>query len=146
MAATEERIKEYLRMNQTIILATIDGDGFPDVRTLGGYGLSGYIIYFSTLNTSNKVRQIAGNNEVTIFIQHENQFISKFFNVTIYGEAILIENEAEYEKGKSLILTRKPSLKMNRNTHNIYKVIPKKIKALDFSEQNLNEKISIIEF
>ncbi|GEM_PF-4073709 len=58
MAATEEKIKEYMKMNQTIILATIDSDGVPDIRTLGGYGLSDYVIYFSTLKTSNKVKQL----------------------------------------------------------------------------------------
>ncbi len=146
MAVTEERIKEYLRMNQTIILATTDADGIPDIRTLGGYGISDYVIYFSTSKISNKVKQIEGKKNVAVFIQHENQFISKFFNVTIYGEAILIENESEYEDGKTLILSKKPSLKINKETHNIYKVIPKKIKVLDFSEQNLNERISIIEF
>ncbi len=83
---------------------------------------------------------------MAVFIQHENQFISKFFNVTIYGEAVLIENESEYEDGKALILSRKPSLKIHKDTQNIYKVIPKKIKVLDFSEQNLNERITIIEF
>lgn len=146
MAVAEEKIKEYLKMNQTIILATIDADKTPDIRTLGGYGISDYVIYFSTLKTSNKVKQIEANKEVTVFIQHENQFISKFFNVTIYGEAILLENESEYEDGRTLILSRKPSLKIHKDTHNIYKVIPKKLKVLDFSEQNLNERISVIEF
>jgi uncharacterized pyridoxamine 5'-phosphate oxidase family protein len=144
MAVTEEKIKKYLKMNRTIILSTIDTDGVPDIRTLGGYGISDYIIYFSTLKTSNKVKQIEGKNDVAVFIQHENQFISKFFNVTIYGKAILIENDSEYESGKTLILSRKPSLKIHKETHNIYKVIPNKIKVLDFSEQNLNERISII--
>ncbi len=146
MAVQEERIKEYLRMNQTIILATTDADGIPDIRTLGGYGISDYVIYFATAKSSNKVKQIEGKKAVAVFIQHENQFISKFFNVTIYGEAVLLENETEYEDGKTLILSRKPSLKIHKDTHNIYKVIPKKIKVLDFSEQNLNERISIIEF
>ncbi len=132
-------------MKQTIILATIDADGIPDIRTLGGYGISDYVIYFSTSKSSNKVKQLKGKKEVAVFSQHENQFISKFFNVTIYGEAILIENDTEYEDGKTLILSRKPSLKIHKDTHNIYKVIPKKIKVLDFSEQNLNERITIIE-
>ncbi len=146
MAASEEKIKEYLKMNQTIILATADKDGVPDIRTLGGYGLSDYIIYFSTLKTSNKVKQIENKKEVAVFIQHENQFISKFFNVTIYGEAVLLQEESEYDNGKTLILSRRPSLKICKDTHNIYKVIPKKLKVLDYSQQNLKERISILEF
>ncbi|WFR54780.1 pyridoxamine 5'-phosphate oxidase family protein [Anaerocolumna sp. AGMB13025] len=143
MAATEEKIKEYLKMNQTIILTTIDADGIPDIRTLGGYGISDYDIYFATLKESNKVKQLEGNSNVAVFIQHENQFISKFFNVTIYGKACLINNEKEYETGKTLIISRKPSLKIQKDTHYIYKILPEKIKVLDFSEQNLNERVSI---
>jgi uncharacterized pyridoxamine 5'-phosphate oxidase family protein len=146
MAASEEKIKEYLKMNQTIILATTDMDGVPDIRTLGGYGLLDYVIYFTTLKTSNKVKQIESKKEVAVFLQHENQFISKFFNVTIYGEAILLEDESEYNNSKILILARKPSLKIRKETHNIYKVIPHKLKVLDYSEQNLKERISILDF
>ncbi len=142
MAASEEKIKEYLKMNQTIILATSDRDGVPDIRTLGGFGVSDYVIYFATSKTSNKVNK----KEVTVFIQHENQFISKFFNVTIYGEAILLEADSEYNHGKTLILSRRPSLKIRKDTHNIYKVMPKKLKVLDYSEQNSKERISILEF
>jgi len=145
MAITEEKIKEYLKMNQTIVLATIGIDGIPDIRPLGGYGISDYIIYFSTSKTSNKVKQITNKKEVSLLFQHENQFISKFFSVTIYGEAILVENEKEFEKGKELILSRKPALKISKDTHYIYKVVPKKIKALDFAEQNLNERTTVIE-
>ncbi len=49
MAASEDKIKEYLKMNQTIILATADKDGVPDIRTLGGYGLSDYVMQFAVI-------------------------------------------------------------------------------------------------
>jgi nitroimidazol reductase NimA-like FMN-containing flavoprotein (pyridoxamine 5'-phosphate oxidase superfamily) len=143
MAVTEEKIKEYLKMDQTIILATIDTEGIPDIRTLGGYGISDYVIYFATLKDSNKVKQLENNSYVAVFIQHENQFIAKFFNVTIYGKARLVDNEKEFETGKALITSRKPSLKIHEDTHYIFKILPEKIKALDFSEQNLNERVTV---
>jgi general stress protein 26 len=146
MAAAEDKIKEYLKMNQTIVLATTDKEGAPDIRTLGGYGLSDYNVYFATSKSSNKVVQIEKINKVAVFFQHENQYISKFFNVTIYGEAILAEQEKEYERGKELILNRKPHLKINQETHNIYKILPRKIKVLDFGEQNESERVTIIDF
>lgn len=132
-------------MNQTIVLATVGIDGIPDLRTLGGFGISDYVIYFSTNKNSNKVLQIANKKEVSLLFQHENQFISKFFNVTIYGEAVLLDNEVEFKKGKELIIGRKPFLKITKATHNIYKVVPKKIKALDFEEKNLSERVTLIE-
>lgn len=146
MAASEEKIKDYLKMSQTIILATTNKDGAPDLRTLGGYGLSEYVIYFSTIKDSHKVAQLNSKKDVAVLIQHENQYISKFFNVTIYGEAVLLENDQEFEYGKNLILARKPSLKIRKDTHFIFKIIPKKLKVLDFSEQNQKERSFVIEF
>ncbi len=69
-----------------------------------------------------------------LFFFSINQFISKFFNVTIYGEAVFIENDSEYEDDKNLILSGKLSLQIQKtykrfkNTHNIYKVVPKRLK------------------
>ncbi len=146
MAVSEEKIKEYLRMSQTIILATTDLEGLPDIRTIGGFGVTGYEIYFSTSNTSNKVHQIAKNNEVAVFFQHENQFISKYFNVTVYGHAELLTQKADINNAKEIILARNGVLKLAKDTHNIYKVIPKRIKVLDFAEKDAKERIHVIQF
>jgi len=145
MSIKEEKIKEYLKSNQTIILTTVGKDASPDVRTLGGYGISEYEVFFSTSKESNKVKQLEQNKEVAILFQHENQLITDFFNVTIYGEAVLLDKPEDFEKAKEYISARKPSLKINTDTHNIYQVIPKKIKVLDFKEHNPKERVSIIE-
>lgn len=146
MAASEEKIKEYLRMSQTIILATTDLEGLPDIRTIGGFGVSGYEVYFSTSTTSNKVHQIAKNNQVAVFFQHENQFISKYFNVTIYGQAELLTQKADINQAKDIIQNHSRGLKLGKDTHNIYKVRPSKIKILDFSGKNANERTHVIQF
>lgn len=144
MSASEEKIKEYLKTNQRIVLATVDKEGSPDVRILGGYGMSGYTIYFSTSKASNKNTQISNNNNTAILFQHDNQFISKYFNVTLYGDATLIENNAEFEKGKELILNKNPNLKLSQDTHNIYKIVPDKIKVLDFGESDTQDRVTVI--
>ncbi|MDF2800557.1 MAG: pyridoxamine 5-phosphate oxidase-related FMN-binding [Anaerocolumna sp.] len=146
MAVSEDKIKEYLRMSHTIILATTDLEGLPDIRTIGGFGVTGYEIYFSTSNKSNKVIQIEKNNEVAVFFQHENQFISKYFNVTVYGHAELLTHKADINNAKEIILTRNGGLKIAKDTHNIYKVLPKRIKILDFAEKNANERTHVIQF
>lgn len=145
MAISEEKVKEYLRMSQTIILATTDLEGLPDIRTIGGFGVSGYEVYFSTSKNSNKVHQIAENNQVAVFFQHENQFISKYFNVTIYGHAEILTQKEDINHAREIIQNRSLSLKLGKDTHYIYKVIPKKIKILDFSEKNENERIHEIQ-
>lgn len=145
MSASEEKIKEYLKSNQRIILATTDKEGSPDVRILGGYGLEGYTVYFSTVKASNKNSQLSENKNTAVLFQHENQFISKYFNITIYGEAALVEGSAEYEKGREIIQNKNPNIKVTKETHNIYKIVPKKLKVLDFGEPKLEERVTILQ-
>ena len=144
MSASEEKIKEYLKANQRIVLATVDKEGSPDVRILGGYGVSGYTIYFSTSKSSNKNTQIDSNNNIAVLFQHDNQFISKYFNVTIYGDAQLLGNK-EFEKGREVILNKNPNIKILEETHNIYKIIPKKLKVLDFGESDTQDRTTVIQ-
>ncbi len=145
MSASEEKIKEYLKANQRIVLATVDKEGSPDVRILGGYGISGYTIYFSTSKSSNKNTQIDSNNNIAVLFQHDNQFISKYFNVTIYGDAQLLDSNKEFEKGREVILNKNPNIKITVETHNIYKIVPKKLKVLDFGESDIQDRTTIIQ-
>ncbi len=144
MSASEQKIKEYLKANQRIILATTDGEGNPDVRILGGYGLEEYTVYFSTIKTSNKNSQLNENKNTAVLFQHDNQFISRYFNITIYGEAVLIDKNSEFEKGKDIIQNKNPNVKITKETHNIYKIIPKKLKVLDFGEPTAEERITVL--
>lgn len=144
MSASEEKIKEYLKSNQRIILATTDKEGSPDIRILGGYGLEGYTVYFSTSKTSNKNTQLSENKNTAVLFQHENQFISRYFNVTLYGEAVLLESSAEFEKGKDIIQNKNPNVKLTKETHNIYKIVPRKLKVLDFGETTAEERITVL--
>lgn len=145
MAVSEEKIKEYLKSNQRIVLATVNTEGSPDIRILGGYGVDGYTIYFSTTKTSNKNLQLNENKNTAVLFQHDNQFISKYFNVTIYGEAVLLGNDLEFEKGRDSILNKNPNIKITTKTHNIYKIIPKNLKVLDFGEANTEDRVTLIQ-
>ncbi|SHO45985.1 pyridoxamine 5'-phosphate oxidase family protein [Anaerocolumna xylanovorans] len=145
MSASEEKIKDYLKSNQRIILATTDQEGSPDVRILGGYGLEGYTVYFSTSKTSNKNTQLSENKNTAVLFQHENQFISRYFNVILYGEAALVENSSEFEKGKGIIQNKNPNVKITKETHNIYKIVPKKLKVLDFGEATTEERVTVFQ-
>lgn len=145
MTAVAEKLKEYLKGNQSIILATVGTNGAPDLRIIGGFGLTDFTIYIATSKESNKVRQIEQENRVALLFQHENEFVSKFYNVTIFGKALLVSTETEFIKARKLILNRKPHLHILRETHNIYKIIPDTIKTLDMGEKNPDKRISIFQ-
>lgn len=142
MALTRNEIYEYLKENKSVVLATTGKDGQPDLRSLGGYNFHGYTLYFATAANSNKVEQIADNSNVSILVQHEGQVIPDFKSLTIYGKAEKVTAE-EYILGKQKIQERRPNLEFQENVRNIYKVIAKKIKVLDFS-QKPEEQITFV--
>ncbi len=142
MALLLENIIAYLKNSKTIVLATVDQNNLPDIRTIGGYNFDGYILYFATSNTSKKVDQLQYNDHVAILAQHENQSLPNYTNITIYGHAKRLSGP-EYEEGRAKLLERRPNAVYEEESKNIYKVIPEQIKILDLSK-NSKEQIHII--
>lgn len=146
MLVKENEIKNYLKETNTIELATVNEENQPVIRTLGGFVIDGFITYFSTSKETEKIKQIAKNNHVAILFQHENQIIPNFVNVTINGIAEDIEDLEEFNKVAQLIKIRRPHLNLTQEKNNIYKVVPKKVKILDFTKENIEERVKLIEF
>lgn len=143
MPISNQEIKDYLNQSKTLVLATVNDAGEPDIRTLGGYGISEFEIYFATAKGSNKVKQLDNNRQVAVLFQHENQVIPDFINITLYGKAILTEGE-DFKAGKEIILKRRPQNAAAEETHNIYRVKPEKIKVLNFNAPNPEERVYTI--
>ncbi len=143
MSIDKEEIKVYLNNSKTLALATVNEAGEPDIRTLGGYGVSGLEVYFATAKESNKVKQLESNNEVAVLFQHENQTIPDFVNITLYGRALLAEGD-ELGTGRQVILNRRPQLSSVIHNHNIYKIKAERIKVLDFKASEPAQRVSSI--
>lgn len=146
MSINEKEITTYLNESKTIVLGTVKLGVQPILRTLGGFAVKDLTTYFSTAKGANKVEQIQENNEVAILFEHENQIIPNFINISVNGVAEKIQDSDEFNKAAEIIASRRLQLKINENTHNIYKVKPKEIKILDFSKENPEEKIKVIKF
>jgi uncharacterized pyridoxamine 5'-phosphate oxidase family protein len=132
----------YLKNNKSIVVATVDEHNAPDLRTIGGYNFDGITLYFATDKTSNKSAQIAKNDEVAVLVQHENQVLPDFVNLTLYGKARRLTG-AEFTTAKNKLLERKPYAIYDENSKNIYQVIPQQIKILDLSKKQ-SEQVRII--
>ncbi len=143
MSINNEEIKAYLQNSKTLYLATVNEAGEPDIRTLGGYGISDFEVYFATAKDSNKVKQLKSKNEVAVLFQHENQTIPEFINVTLYGKAILTVGE-DFITGKQTILERRPQLSAVIESHNIYRLRTERIKVLDFKASAPNDRVHTI--
>lgn len=146
MLDKNKEISKYLGSSKTAVLATIDSDNIPNIRTIGGFGVEGITVYFATTKGSSKVEQIKNNNKVSLLFEHENQVIPNFVNVEIKGIAEEVKDKDKFEEGFKYISKRRPQLKITEETHSIYKVVPKEIKVLDFSKEKAEDKIQKIEF
>lgn len=146
MPNKNKEISEYLESSKTAVLATVDSNNNPNIRTIGGFGVNDITIYFSTAKKSKKVEEIEGNNNVSLLFEHENQERSKFVNIEVKGIAEEVKGEDRFDEGLKYIAKRRPELKLAGDTHNIYRVVPKEIKVLDFSKEKPEERIQKIEF
>lgn len=146
MSNKNEKISKYLERSKTAVLATIDSNNTPNIRTIGGFGVEGITVYFATAKQSNKVEQIESNNNVSLLFEHENQERAKFVNVEVKGIAEEAKGIDQFKEGLKYIIKRRAQLELSADTHNIYKVVPKEIKVLDFSKEKAEERIQRIEF
>lgn len=140
MAFGEDEISSYMARAQRLLLATIDGDGeaaSPAIRAIGGFANDGTTIYFSTDESSAKVRQIAGNANVAAYFQHEGQDVASFKSVTVIGEAQRVSADSELEEAIAILADKNPRFRQRLEEGEldglaVFKIIPKVVKTLDF--------------
>lgn len=131
--AESKAIKDYIYENKSLVLATVDEAGNPQIRHIGGYTIDGKDILFSTGKDTDKTREIANNNNVALLFQHEGQ--QELKNVTLYGKARKLNNEETVE-AVELIKKRRPQLRYTPEANIIYRVESESVKVLDFSKED----------
>ncbi|MBP5598520.1 MAG: pyridoxamine 5'-phosphate oxidase family protein [Pseudobutyrivibrio sp.] len=130
--AESKAIKDYIYENKSLVLATVDEAGNPQLRHIGGYTIDGKDILFSTGKDTDKTKEIANNNNVALLFQHEGQ--QELKNVTLYGKARKLDEE-ETKKAVDLIKIRRPQLRYTPEANIIYRVESESVKVLDFSKE-----------
>ncbi|HSM94196.1 MAG TPA: pyridoxamine 5'-phosphate oxidase family protein [Anaeromyxobacteraceae bacterium] len=140
MALEKEQIPQYVNAAPLLILSTVDAANAPATRVLASFASDdGYVVYFSTGRSSEKVGQIAGNPSVSALFQHDGQPIGAFRNVEIRGVAVPLADGAEREKAIRLISARNPRFKERAEKgqlgeNALYRVTPKAVKVIDFTK------------
>ncbi|WP_310603101.1 pyridoxamine 5'-phosphate oxidase family protein [Anaerosporobacter sp.] len=132
MSIDNQEISKYITESQSIVLTTVDEEGNPDIRAIGGFQFEDNALYFGTGKDTNKVKQLEHNPNVTILVQHEGQKMPNFKNVTIYGKAYPVK-EDEFQGAVDIIKKRRPQLNLDGSKQHVYKVIAEKLKIVDFS-------------
>jgi pyridoxine/pyridoxamine 5'-phosphate oxidase len=135
MAISKNDIEDYLKETKSVVLATVDKEGAPQVRHLGAYGVDGADVYLNTAADSEKVAQIKANPKVALLFHKEGQQIPNLKNITVYGEASILSGE-EFDKAVDIIKKRRPQAQISRDVNVIIHVIPEKVKVLDFASED----------
>ena len=150
MSQEKKEIEKYLTETKYVLLATVNEDNAPAVRSIGAFAVDEYTLYFSTQGNTSKVNHIAKNPQVTALFQHENQELANFVNVTIQGEAVQLSSDEEINEAVQVIGRRNVRFK-ERIAENglgnslLYRVKPKEVKVLDFKQGIGPNAIKIIQ-
>ncbi|MBY9080278.1 pyridoxamine 5'-phosphate oxidase family protein [Paenibacillus sp. HN-1] len=149
MSEIRSGIVDYLEGTRFVVLATVNGEGTPELRTLGGFAVDGYKVYFSTDGGTEKVKQIRSNPAVTLLFQHENQELAGFVNVTLRGEARQVEEPEELAHAIEALGNRNPRFKERAEKGElastaIFGIAASEIKVLDFAKGRGAEAVEVI--
>ena len=125
-------IRDYIYENKSLVLATVDSEGNPQIRHIGGYTIEDKDILFQTVADSNKVKEIENNDHVSLLFQHEGQTVPK--NITVYGNAVLL-NAEEAGKASERIRIRRPQIQYDPQKNVIFRVRIHSVKILDFAAE-----------
>lgn len=132
MGWKKEQIETYIKGTRSLVLATVNQNGDPELRSIGGYGIKDLNIYFATAKESAKVAQIKEHSVVAALFLQEGQETPK--NITVYGTAKAVEAD-EVEEGIDVIKQRRPQFTYDEKIQLIYQIPVEKIKILDFESE-----------
>jgi nitroimidazol reductase NimA-like FMN-containing flavoprotein (pyridoxamine 5'-phosphate oxidase superfamily) len=105
MSAREE-ILEILKSAQDLTLATLREDGYPHATTVS-YANDGLNIYFGCSPASQKARNLARNNRVSLTINLPYAHWGEIRGLSLAGRAELLE-KAERDVAARLLLRKFP--------------------------------------
>ncbi len=111
-----EKIKNILQSHELLRLATLDQDGFPNVRSVD-YAISNNDeskIYFTTFKNTDKVAELARLNKVYIVVDKPAMTIEELSQIKYIrgtGKAFLVNSPEEAQQAMSLLLGKYAFLK-----------------------------------
>ena len=131
---TKKKIENYLAEHNVIRLATVRSDGKPAVASLP-YVSDGADIYFPTIKTTQKAKNIAGNPKVAYTCDKNYEDWSQIQGIQMQGTASIISEE-ELPKILDMLTEKYPQ--MNNLPENldlvIFKVSPDEGYFLDYTK------------
>jgi nitroimidazol reductase NimA-like FMN-containing flavoprotein (pyridoxamine 5'-phosphate oxidase superfamily) len=130
------QIIELLNAHRIMTIATNRPDGWPQATTVG-YANDGLTIYFLCGLQSQKAQNIAGDNRVSLTIDHDVSDPMAITGLSIGAIAEPVRDPTEVSKATDLLMKRYPEYAAypapKPEEILIMRVIPKVISVLDYS-------------
>lgn len=122
---------------QDLTIATVREDGYPQATTVS-YVNDGLTIYFGTTDDTQKAKNIAGNNKISLTIDRAYGTWDEIESLSMGGIAIQVTVPEEQQKAGALFLEKFPQVAeyFSIETENaiLFRIEPKVISVLDYNK------------
>jgi nitroimidazol reductase NimA-like FMN-containing flavoprotein (pyridoxamine 5'-phosphate oxidase superfamily) len=138
-AETRKKILSLLDQHRVMTIATVRPDGWPQATTVG-YVSDGLDLYFLCGPDSQKARNLARDDRVSLTIDHDTSNLMAITGLSMAGHARVVESRAEAEKILAMMPLKYPDspplpMKMpDPDEVRLFCVTPTVISVLDYSK------------
>lgn len=137
--AMKRKILTMLDQHRIMTVATLRPDGWPQATTVG-YVNEGLTLYFLCGLDSQKARNLARDDRLSLTIDHDTPDLMAITGLSMAARAQAVEDRAEAEKVLQMLPLKYPdapplALKMPRPDEvRLFRVTPTVISVLDYSK------------
>lgn len=134
----KKKILELLDEHRVMTIATLRPDGWPQATTVG-YAHEDLTLYFLCGPDSQKAKNLAQDDRVSLTIDHDTSNIMEITGLSMAAYAVAVVDRAEVEKVLQLLMQRYPAqgelpVQMpNPEDIHIFRVVPTVISVLDYT-------------
>jgi PPOX class probable F420-dependent enzyme len=138
-AALDRKIRELLAQHRIMTIATLRPDGWPQATTVG-YAHDGTTLYFLCGPDSQKAKNLARDDRVSLTIDHDADQVMEITGLSMAARAARVTDPMEARKALDLLIARypaQPSLKLPLPSPGdlaIFRVTPVVISVLDYTK------------
>jgi general stress protein 26 len=136
-AETRRLVEELLRAHNILTFATLREDGWPQATTVG-YVNDGLTIYIGAAADSQKARNIARCDKVSLTIDHDEPDWNRIQGLSMAARASVVTDPAERQRVGAMMLAKFPQAKafppeVLEGTA-LLRIVPAVISVLDYTK------------
>lgn len=137
--ALRAQILSIMDAHRIMTIATLRADGWPQATTVG-YAHEGLTLYFLCGPDSQKAKNLARDDRVSITIDHDEPQVMRITGLSLAGHATRITDDKEAQRIMGLLISRYPAQGEApgdlppASAVAIFKVVPVVISVLDYTK------------